>query len=45
MRYSLVLKSGKVMTFYVRSVAEMFQHINGGVLYEGSYPPVPALIK
>lgn len=32
MEYTLVLPNGKIMQFYVRSVAEMYQRINGGRL-------------
>ncbi len=32
MEYTLILPSGKQMQFYVRSVAEMYQRINGGRL-------------
>ena len=32
MPYTLILPSGERMQFYVRSVAEMYQTINGGRL-------------
>ena len=32
MEYTLITKSGKVMRFYVKAVAEMYLVINGGVL-------------
>ena len=32
MQYTLITKTGKVMQFYVKSVAEMYQAINGGVV-------------
>jgi hypothetical protein len=30
MNYTLILPSGKEMKFYVRSVAELYQTLNGG---------------
>jgi hypothetical protein len=30
MNYTLILPSGKEMKFYIRSVAELYQAINGG---------------
>ncbi len=33
MQYTLITKSGKIMQFYVKSVAEMYQVINGGVVF------------
>jgi hypothetical protein len=30
MNYTLILPSGREMKFYLRSVAEMYQTINGG---------------
>ena len=32
MKYTLITKAGKVYTFYVQAVAELYQTINGGVL-------------
>jgi hypothetical protein len=32
MQYTLITKTGKVMQFYVKSVAEMYQALNGGVV-------------
>jgi hypothetical protein len=32
MKYVLIAKNGKVMTFYVKAVAELYQVLNGGVL-------------
>jgi hypothetical protein len=32
MPYTLVTKQGKVMQFYVKAVAELYQTINGGVV-------------
>jgi len=32
MKYVLITKTGKVMCFYVKAVAEMYQVINGGVI-------------
>ena len=33
MQYTLITKSGKVMQFYQKSVAELYQTINGGVVF------------
>lgn len=33
MRYTLITKTGKVMQFYVKGVAELYLSINGGVLF------------
>lgn len=33
MKYLLITKRGTVMCFYVKSVAEMYLTIHGGVLY------------
>jgi hypothetical protein len=33
MQYTLITAQGKVMQFYVRAVAEMYQAINGGVVF------------
>ena len=32
MKYTLITKNGKVMTFFVKAVAELYQTINGGVV-------------
>ena len=32
MSYTLITKTGKIMQFYVKSVAELYQTINGGQL-------------
>lgn len=32
MKYTLIAKNGKVMTFFVKAVAELYQTINGGVI-------------
>jgi len=32
MKYILITKKGKVMCFYVKAVAEMYQVIEGGVI-------------
>jgi hypothetical protein len=32
MQYTLITSTGKVMQFYVKSVAELYQTINGGVV-------------
>jgi hypothetical protein len=33
MEYTLITSTGKVMQFYVKAVAEMYQQINGGVVF------------
>lgn len=35
MRYTLITKNGRVMVFYVKAVAELYQAINGGVICNG----------
>lgn len=32
MEYTLITKQGRVMQFYVKSVAELYQSLNGGVI-------------
>ena len=32
MPYTLITKQGKVMQFYVKSVADLYQSLNGGVV-------------
>ena len=32
MPYTLITKTGKVMQFYVKGVAELYQSLNGGVV-------------
>jgi hypothetical protein len=32
MQYTLITKQGKVMQFYVKAVAELYQSLNGGVV-------------
>lgn len=33
MQYTLITKTGKIMQFYVKSVAELYQTVNGGVVF------------
>ncbi len=33
MQYTLITRTGRVMQFYVQSVAEMYRTINGGVVF------------
>lgn len=33
MKYTLITKTGKIMQFYVKAVADMYQTINGGVVF------------
>ena len=32
MQYTLITKNGKIMQFYLKAVAELYQQINGGVV-------------
>jgi hypothetical protein len=32
MEYTLITKTGSVMQFYIKAVAELYQSINGGVI-------------
>ena len=32
MKYVLITKTGRVMCFYLKNVAELYQTINGGVI-------------
>lgn len=32
MLYTLITRNGKIMQFYVQSVAEMYRTVNGGVI-------------
>ena len=32
MSYTLITKQGKIMQFYIKSVADLYQTINGGVV-------------
>lgn len=34
MEYTLILSDGRIMRFYNRTVAEMYQKINGGTLVD-----------
>lgn len=38
MRFTLILKNGKVMKFYIQGVAEMYQRLYGGVLLDSDKP-------
>jgi hypothetical protein len=33
MQYTLITKSGKIMQFYLKEVADLYQSINGGVVF------------
>ncbi|CAB4241519.1 hypothetical protein UFOVP71_57 [uncultured Caudovirales phage] len=33
MPYTLITKTGKIMQFYVKEVADMYQTLNGGVVF------------
>lgn len=44
MEYTLILKSGRRMQFYVESVAEMYQTIYGGVLLKNNGKPCLKLV-
>jgi len=39
MEYTLIMKNGRRMQFYVLAVAEMYQRINGGVLLKNNGQP------
>ncbi len=39
MEYTLIMKNGRRMQFYVESVAEMYQRIYGGVLLKNNGQP------
>lgn len=32
MKYTLITRTGKVMRFYLKSMAELYQQLNGGVI-------------
>jgi hypothetical protein len=33
MEYTVITKTGKVKQFYIKSVAEMYRQLNGGVVF------------
>jgi hypothetical protein len=33
MKYTLITRNGKIMTFYVEAMATLYQEINGGVVF------------
>lgn len=33
MNYTLITSNGRIMQFYIKSVAELYQRINGGVVF------------
>ena len=33
MKYTLITQQGKIMQFYVKSVADLYQTLNGGVVF------------
>jgi hypothetical protein len=33
MQYTLITSKGKIMQFYIKAVAELYQSINGGVVF------------
>lgn len=33
MQYTLITKTGKIMQFYIKATAELYQQINGGVVF------------
>ncbi len=45
MQYTLIMKSGRRMQFYIRSVAEMYQSINGGILLDNDRPALKLVDK
>ena len=36
MKYTLITAKGRIMQFYVKSVAELYQNIEGGTLFDNS---------
>ncbi len=38
MNYTLIMPNGRRMQFYLKSVAEMYQTLNGGFLLEHNKP-------
>ena len=32
MQYTLIMTNGKIMQFYLKGIAELYQKLNGGVL-------------
>lgn len=32
MKYTLITRKGKIMCFYIKDMAELYQQINGGVI-------------
>ena len=44
MPYTLILKDGRQMKFYIESVAEMYRNIYGGVLLKDNGRPVLKLV-
>lgn len=44
MMYTLIMPSGRRMKFYILSVAEMYQQINGGILLTGDGRPQLKLV-
>ena len=38
MNYTLIMSNGRRMQFYIRSVAEMYQIVNGGFILEHGKP-------
>ncbi len=45
MNYTLVMPNGRRMQFYLRSVAEMYQTLNGGFLLEQGRPMLKLVDK
>jgi hypothetical protein len=33
MKYTVITKTGKIKQFYIESVAQMYQQLNGGVVF------------
>ena len=33
MSYTLITRNGSIMQFYIKSVAELYQSLNGGVVF------------
>ena len=45
MNYTLIMSNGRRMQFYLRSVAEMYQTINGGLILENGKPMLKLVDK
>lgn len=44
MNYTLITKNGKVLTFFIRAAAEMYQQAYGGVVFSQQVLAVAELV-